>query len=189
MLLTTYRNDIYSRPTVAYNTTKEGRSTNSPNPNLSALPCHVDPPTHSPTSIAGFGFMSLLWHAHVAHCMYSWIVRKVSAIRLRRRRIPALALAVVGISIGRYYLFWTLRDGMLGLYLSTLIFDGFMVGWCIGRMPHITTHLPCTRESTRLTITHYLLPTNVATLPHTGAHGGGGDAVLLHPHDAGAQPR
>lgn len=59
--------------------------------------------------------------------MYSWIVLKVSAIRLRRRRIPLLVLGTAAVMVVRYYLYWKLRDGMLGLYLSTIIYDVVMV--------------------------------------------------------------
>ncbi|EKU20190.1 hypothetical protein NGA_0330900, partial [Nannochloropsis gaditana CCMP526] len=34
------------------------------------------------------GTLIIFWHATIAYCMYCWIVLKLSASRLRRRRVP-----------------------------------------------------------------------------------------------------
>lgn len=66
-------------------------------------------------------------HAHVAKCMYSWIVLKVSAVRLRRRRIPVFVLATAAMTGFRYCLYHYIRRRNLGLYLSSLVFDMIVV--------------------------------------------------------------
>ncbi len=75
----------------------------------------------------GLGYLSLLWHAYVAYCMYSWIVLKVSAGRMRRRRIPVFVLSAAAMTVGRYLLYYYVRGGMLGLYISTWIYDAILV--------------------------------------------------------------
>ena len=94
-LLTKYKVGIHTESTLPYNIVKEG-----------------------------FGLLSLSWHAHLAYCLYSWIVLKMSAGRLQRRSLPLLLLAIAAITGVRMALYMTLREpNLLGLYLSMLLYD------------------------------------------------------------------
>lgn len=71
----------------------------------------------------GFGLLSLSWHAHLAYCIYSWIVLKRSTGRLQRKQLPSLVFTMAAITGVRLALFYQLREGMLGLFLSSVLYD------------------------------------------------------------------
>lgn len=67
--------------------------------------------------------------------MYSWIVVKVSAVRLRRRRIPIFVVGTAAMTGVRYLLYHYVRGkNFLGLFLSSIIYDVLLVPSTIGVM-------------------------------------------------------
>lgn len=99
VLMTEHKDDVYAYSTFAYQVTKEQ-----------------------------LGFLSLLWHVHVSRCIYSWIVLKVSAVRLRRPPILLFLLVTAAIAVARYFLEYDRRvPGMLDLYLSILLYNVVLV--------------------------------------------------------------